>query len=558
MELFTFLFLLILSIEFNSYSYKGGFTLKEQNLITSTLLLTATSFLTRTLGMISSVYLAQILGAKGMGIYELVMTLYMTAVIFASAGLCVTVSRMVAEVLGKGYTVQINSIMKVAFSFGLVTSILAALILFIFSPYLCQNFVHDQHAVNGLRILSISIPFIACSSCFKGYFYATKKTIFPASADIIEQIIKVLLIMILLKHYAPKGTTATYSAIGLGLTIGEMVSWSYMLSLFIMDRRHMQSAFFSSANLFSISQLTKKLLRILLPIACISYLGYIFLSIENILIPRGLQQNSKNSTEAIGLLGIIKGMVMPILFFPSAFLTAFTTTLIPEIARANALNLKKRVAYTTSRVLQLTFILSIFVVSVFINYGNEIGFVIYKSEEVGPLLRTLSLIIPFIYVEVIVDGILKALDQQVSCLKYSIIDSIMRVLLIYFLLPVKGIPAFVGIMIISSAFTSTLTFNKLLETIQLKFQPANWLLKPCIAAAFAGSYSRLIINKLLRYSFGLTTKICLGIVLTLLIYIPLLLFIKTLSAEDLSWLKRQLRQLESLAFNVKIEKSSHN
>lgn len=522
--------------------------MKKQNLLTGTLLLTATSFLTRTIGMISSVYLSQTLGVEGMGIYELLMSLYMTAVIFASAGLCVTVSRMIAEALGKGHSTHIMPIMKVAFSFGLVTSVLSALILFTFAPQLTDFFIHDRCAVTGLRFLSLGIPFMTCSSCLKGYFYATQKTFFPASAEVMEQIVKVSLLIFLIKLYAPSGIASSYGAIGLGLTVGEIVSWSYLFSLFLLDRRHTAP---TSSHSLSFSRLLMDLIRILLPIACISYLGYIFLSIENRLIPVGLQKYSGSYLESMGLFGMIKGMVLPILFFPSAFLTAFSTTLIPEIAKANALRLAKRVTYTTSRVLQLTFILSIFVVTVLLNYGNELGFVIYKSAEIGPLLGILSIIVPFVYVEVITDGILKGLDQQVSCLRYSIIDSVLRVVLIYFLLPLRGIKAFMSIMIISCILTSTLSFNKLLETTHLKFKFSNWLLKPCVAAAFAGSYSRLILNRVLRYSFGLTTKVLIGILITLILYIPVLLLIQTLSLEDLDWLKRQLRALKSLVFSYK-------
>ncbi|MBE6022160.1 MAG: hypothetical protein E7231_02855 [Cellulosilyticum sp.] len=527
---------------------KGGHILKEQNLVTSTILLTATSFFTRTIGMISSVYLSKALGAEGMGIYEIVMSIYMTAAIFASAGLSVTVSRMIAEALGKGNSPHIMHIMKVAFTFALTTSFIASTLLFALAPQMTEFFVHDTTAATGLRFLSLSIPFITCSSCFKGYFYATKKTIYPASADILEQIVKVLLLIFLLHHYAPYGITATYSAIGIGLTIGEMVSWSYMLSLFIMDRKHIHSI--SSASPRK-KDLFIKLIRILLPIACISYLGYIFLSIENTLIPTGLKKYNGSYSDSMGLFGMIRGMVMPILFFPSAFLTAFSTTLVPEIAKANVLKQEKRVRYTTSRVIQLTFILSLLVVTILMTYGNELGFIIYKSEEIGPLLRTLSVIVPFVYIEVIADGILKGLNKQVSCLKYSILDSIMRVILIYFLLPIKGIHGFMFVMIISCILTSTLNFNKLLESTHLKLKPINWFLKPAVAAAFSGCYSRLIINRLLRYSMGLTSKVSLGILLTVMIYIPLLFIIQTLSIEDMSWLKRQLRLLKSICVSPK-------
>ena len=156
----------------------------------------------------------------------------------------------------------------------------------------------------------------------------------------------------------------------------------------------------------------------------------------------------------------------------------------------------------------------------------------------------LSLVVPFIYTEVISDGILKGLNEQVSCLKYSILDSITRVILIYFLLPVKGINALTAIMMTSCILTSTLNFNKLIEVTKIKMRPINWLLKPAIAAAFSGSYSRLIINKLFRYDLGLTSKVCLGIGLIIALYIPLLFLIKTLGKEDILWLKRHLTPIK--------------
>ena len=511
--------------------------MKEQTLITSTLILTATSFLTRTIGMISSVFLSQVLGTEGIGIYELLMTIYMTAVIFSSAGLCVSVSRLVAEALGKNESGNITQIMRVAFSFGFVMSILVSILLFISAPLLVNYLVHDTSAIWGLRFLTLSIPFMTCSSCFKGYFYATKKAAYPASADILEQFVKVGLLIGLLTLYAPKGTAYAYSMIGIGFTVGEMVSWSYLLSLFILDRRH-QNKYIPSTH--TTKNTFVKLLTILLPIASISYIGYIFLSVENILIPSGLKKYSGTFSSSISTLGILKGMVFPILFFPSAFLTAFSTTLIPEIAKANVLGHKKRVTYTTNRVLQLTFILSILVVSIFITYGNELGFVIYKTKEVGSLLCILSLVVPFIYTEVISDGILKGLNEQVSCLKYSMLDSVIRVILIYFFLPIKGINALIIIMMMSCILTSTLSFNKLIEVTKIKMRPINWLVKPAIAAAFSGSYSRLIINKLFRYSLGLSSKVLLGIGLIILLYIPLLFLIQTLGHEDILWIKKHL------------------
>ncbi len=502
---------------------------KEQGLITSTIILTFTSFFTRTLNMISIVFLSNMLGSEGMGLYHLIVSFYMIAIVFASAGLSTSVSKVVAEELGQKHLHNVSRVMHVALSFSVILSFLVGTAFFWLAPFIATNFVQDERAILSLRILSLSIPFIACSSCFKGYFYATKKASLPASSEMIEQVVKVGLTLLILSLKHTSNQVYTYGLIGLCLTIGEVVSWSSLLSLYILSRKRVSYTIerpSSSKDLFS------RLLKVALPIAAISYVSCIFVSAENILIPSGLRKYGESSAVSLSLYGMLKGMVIPILFFPSAFLTAFSTTLIPEIAKANILKQKKRVNYTVNKVIQFTFMLSLFAASLFINYADEIGLVLYHNKQIGKMLRILALIVPFMYVEVVTDGILKGLGKQVSCLKYSIFDTLFRITTIYFFLPIKGISSFIGIMIISNIMTSTLNFNKLLDSTKLKVQVSNWILKPLLAALGGATFSKLILNLCFHYNLATTPILILALILSSLIYLLLLFIIDCLRKED--------------------------
>ncbi len=515
--------------------------MKEQSLMTSTLILTTTSFITRTISMVSIIFLSNLLGAGGIGIYELLMSVYTTAVAFASAGISISISKLVAEELGQKAFKNVGKVMLIATLFALSLSTLVSTSLFIFSPFLANNIIHDSSAITGLRILSLSIPFISLSSCFKGYFYASKKTFYPASADVIEQCTKMTLILTLVTVYFPKGSSYGYGAIGMGLTIGEAVSFTYLLSLFIRESRLKQKdvkPYHSSPS--SAYHLFMKLLSVLIPIASISYISYLFMCMENTLIPIELEKFGTSLEDSMAMYGVLKGMVLPILFFPSAFLTAFSTTLVPEIARANVLHLEERVVTTTNRVLQLTLILSMLVVSLFLNYSDEIGMVIYNNSGVGPILSILCLIVPFVYVEVVTDGILKGLGQQLSCLKYSMLDAICRIILIYVLLPFKGMNAFIGIMVLSCVLSSTLNFTTLRGLIPIKFNFSNWLFKPILAGTGAGYFSRLILKFYTGISLSLKSKLILEVILSIVIYITILWMIECFSSEDVKWLKKHL------------------
>ena len=160
------------------------------------------------------------------------------------------------------------------------------------------------------------------------------------------------------------------------------------------------------------------------------------------------------------------------------------------------------------------------------------------------MLRILACIVPFMYIEAVTDGILKGLGIQMCCLKYSIIDSLFRILTIYFLIPIKGISAFIGIMIASNILTSTLNFNKLLEETKLQVQLINWLIKPGITAAAAGVFSKFIVNKLIPTTLSLSWHLWLGIGLCLMLYVLFLFLLEALTQEDFNWLKKHLLSLD--------------
>jgi len=509
--------------------------LKSQGLIANTVILTIASFITRIIGMISIVYISNILGPEGMGLYQLIVSIYIMAVIFASAGISVSVSKLVAEELSQNNAYNVKKIMTTIFVFAASLSCTICFILFTYAPFIATFFIKDTRAILGLKMLSLSIPFMALSSCFKGYFYAVKTVLKPASADILEQFVKLGLIVFLVNLWSPRGLIYAYAAIGVAMTIGEMVSWSYMLAFYIGDRRKYKLVQKPSKNSKNI---LFRILSVGLPVAAIAYIGSIFMSAENLLIPIGLKKFGTSPEISMSLYGMVKGMVLPILFFPAAFLTAFSTTLVPEIARANILRHHKRVRYTTHRVLHFTFILSILVVSLFINYSSEIGLVIYKNEEIGPILKTLAFIVPFMYIEVVCDGILKGLGEQISCLRYSIIDSIFRISTIYFLIPVKGISAFLGIMMISNVLTCTLNFNRLLDKTHIEIELSKWILKPILTATAASLFSKLLINHLILFPLALLPKLLLGTGLTVTLYILFLFLVQCLTPFDVEWLRK--------------------
>ncbi len=513
----------------------------------STMLLTLASLITRTIGMISIAVISQTIGSEGVGLYQLSMSVYFMAYIFASAGMSVSVSKLVAEDMSIGDYYNAKRIMQAAFCLSGFLGSIACLLLFTYAKDIAVLFIKDERATLGLKALAFSIPFMSISSCIKGYFYAAKTAIKPASADVIEQCAKLSLIIIFMRLWAPRGIGHACAAIGLGMTIGEIISFSYLLTLYLVDKELLikDELHKRSSKKVAFRRAFVRIFEVVLPIAAAGYVGSVLVTAENMLIPIGLRKYGETMQTSMSMYGLLKGMVIPILFFPAAFLTAFATTLIPEIARANVLKNNQRVRNTTARVIHFTCVLSAFVVGIFINFGNELGVIIYHNNDVGKMLKIVTLIAPFIYIEMVSDGILKGLGEQMSCLKYSMIDSIFRISMIYFIIPYKGMTAFIGIMLISNIVTSLLNFNKLIHVTNINIEASKWIFKPFIVA-FATTLLSKTLYRYLFFNKGYQVEgVTLSITLAILLYSIFLVLIESISKEDIKWFRNSVRLIMS-------------
>ena len=81
-------------------------------------------------------------------------------------------------------------------------------------------------------------------------------------------------------------------------------------------------------------------------------------------------------------------------------------------------------------------------------------------------MRRLSMAAPFMYMESMVDGVLKGLGEQLASFRYSLLDSVLRIAGITLLLPRFGMGAFLGIMVASNAMTCLLNLNHMRKKLK--------------------------------------------------------------------------------------------
>ena len=152
---------------------------------------------------------------------------------------------------------------------------------------------------------------------------------------------------------------------------------------------------------------------------------------------------------------------MPIIMFPASLLASFSSLLIPEFSRYHAHNDNKKIKKYSDRLIVYTFLLSLVIAIFFFIFGDKLGILIYKDTEVGFYIKLFSLLIPFIYLDIVIDCILKGLDKQVSVMFINIVDLLVTIAVIMFFVPWFGVKGYIVAIFVSEILNFVLSFWKL-------------------------------------------------------------------------------------------------
>jgi len=482
--------------------------------------LTVISFALRGLGMLFRVYLSGRMGSAGLGLYQLVMSVYSLFATFATSGFAVAVSRLVAEKLEDTDQRRAGGgalrVLCMSSAMSLALAGIASALMYLGADYMANTFIMDYRTAAPLRILALSMPFMSLSACLKGYFTAVGQIYKPSVASLFEQCAKIAIIVYSFElHY--KGVNNPSSlcvAVVAGLTAGEALSYVFLFLLYL---------FFSGRSkntlppVESPASTAKNIASVCLPIAASSYVTNILHSVESVLIPIQFVRFGGNRDAALSAFGTIRGMTIPMLFFPFAFLGALFSIQVPAISRLNTVEDKGARNRLIGRIMKICFAFSIVSGGLFFMFPKEISLAIYGNTECVTSTRILALVTPFMYVETVSDGILKSIGQQNKTLLYSIVNSVFRIGAVLFIIPFSGVQGYLWLLIASNLLSFVLCYRRLKRVTAYKPSLAYDVALPLICTLAGGAAASTLVDVTLHRTFkaALICLVCVGVYLVL-------------------------------------------
>lgn len=490
---------------------------KKLPIFYSAMLLTGVNLLLRFVGTSFQVYLSGRIGAEGIGLLQLVLSIGSMAMVAGMAGIRTATMYLTAEEVGRRRPERILWVISGCTRYSLVASTAVALGVYIFAPQICQYWIGHPEVVDSVRLFAAFLPVNCLCGVMVGYFTGANRIGTLAAVEVAEQLCTMVCTVMLLSLWAGHDTARSCQSVVLGSGMGTMLT---LISLVILRLLEHPPA---SARISVASQLRQTAV----PLALADNLRTGISTIENLMVPKRLALY-EGIASPLAAFGTVCGMVFPILTFPMAILFGLTELLIPELARCNAAGSRARITYLVKQSLRIALLFGTLCSCILFLAAEPLCIKLYNNEDAGRYLKWFAPLAIMLYCDAVTDAMIKGLGEQKASVRYNICTNFMDVVLLYLLLPKLGIVGYFISFTVTHVINFFLSLRRLLKITGIGIHisiPVRAILGACLAVFLARFASSVIFQAIA----GLTILIC-------LMYLS-----GVIQKTDVKWLLRLLK-----------------
>jgi len=479
----------------------------------SALMLTGVNLLLRFAGTSFQVFLSGRIGAAGIGLLQLVMSVGSLAMVAGIGGIRTATMYLTAEEIGKERPQNVTWVLSGCFLYSILFSGTVAVLLYRFAPWIAAYWIGDSRTVEALRLFSAFLPVSCLCGVMTGYFTAANRIGTLAAVEVAEQALSMALTLGALALWAGNDPCRACLCVILGSSLGAVLTLCCLIVLRL--REH--------APCGKRIPVRHRLIQTAVPLAIADDLKSGITTAENLMVPKRLALNAATASP-LAAFGMVSGMVFPVIMFPAAILFGLTELLIPELARCSAAQNTARIHYLVKKSLRVSLVYGVFFGGLIFLLSEDLCIRLYKSTEAVSALRLYSLLIPMLYCDAITDAMVKGLGQQKVCVRYNIITSAMDVAFLYLLLPGHGMNGYYFSFLVTHLINFALSLRRLLQISIRRIPPYIPVLSA--ASGIFAVWSAGFVNSAIMRS------VCFGLILGSLLFL-----FRILTFADIRWMK---------------------
>jgi len=462
--------------------------MSERNLfLRGALVLGIAGIVSKLLGSVYTIFLQNIIGDRGIGLYQMAYPIYSTLLILSTAGFPVAVSKFVAEHIALGDYQGAKKVFRVSAFLLFLSGIAFFLVLFFGAEMFAEAF-GDKDAVYAIRLIAPALLVVPLMSAIRGYFQGWQRMEPTAISQVIEQFARVGTILAAAVLLLQWGYDEAHAAAGaaFGAFTGGLCGLLVLL-VYVMRRRELfrhDARFRNKVPSQRTWTVVKKLCWYALPVSLGALVVPLMNNIDVLTVVNLLKECGYTQEQATEMFGLLTGRAFKLMLLPTTFASAIGTALLPAIAAAVALGTHKLIAARMELAMRLTMIVALPSAVGLALLAEPIDLMLFKDTQGTEAIIYVSAATLFASIQLTTSAILQGIGLVYLPVRNLFIGAVAKLGLNVLLIPILGINGAAMATVISYLIATGLNMWALYRRTGVVFNVRMMMWRPLLATFF--------------------------------------------------------------------------
>ncbi|QQZ61487.1 stage V sporulation protein B [Paenibacillus sonchi] len=465
--------------------------MRKQSFIQGTLILLAAGIINRMLGFIPRIILPRVIGAEGVGLYQLGYPFFIVLITIITGGIPLAIAKMVAEAEGEGRPEESRRILHSGLALSLGLGVFFTLLALFSASWVSNVILTDSRVYYTFVSMTPMIAIVAVSAIYRGYFQGRQNMVPSALSSVLESVIRIVFMLWFSWLLLPRGVAYAAAGAMLGVTVGEIVGMLALLwQYYYIVKRDKKADLSPTANTPAPVEnpektaapaknhsIFKRLIRISVPVTAGRLVGSFSYLLESIITARSLALAGIATAAATAQYGSLQGMVIPLLLLPGVLSSSLAVSLVPSLSEASARRDLPTIHKRMHQALRLAMVTGAPFAAVMYIFAVPLCTLMYGNADTAPMLRMMAPFALFLYVQAPLQAALQAMERPGRALVNTLIGAVVKIALILLLAsqPEYGIYGAIIAIIVNSILVTMLHGYSLVRLISLSIRLADLL-----------------------------------------------------------------------------------
>ncbi len=399
------------------------------------MILLIAGIINRILGFIPRIALPRIIGAEGVGLYQLSFPFLTVMLTIITGGIPLAVAKWIAEAESQGDSWRVKSIFRAALAIVILLGLLMTAVMLLFAPWITAHLLPDPRVYRTFLAMSPILLISGISAVYRGYFQGKQNMIPSAVSQIVETVLRIFAMLGFALLLMPLGLEWAAAGAMLGVVVGEIggllvLLWKYKQAKKITPNGEEPA---SDSKLEQEPGIVRRLLKLSIPVTGNKLAGSLSYLLETIFTARSLVAAGIASGLATAQYGALQGMIVPLVLLPTALTYSLAVSLVPSLSEAAAKGDHATIHKRLHQSMRLALVTGAPFVVVMALFAEPICRILYNHADIAPMLQLIAPAGLFIYLQAPLQATLQALDKPGVALMNTLIGAAVKLALIVYL-----------------------------------------------------------------------------------------------------------------------------